>query len=114
MLPLRATLPTTPEPGWTMLKSSSITTESGMAVTVGPPFMAVLPLPTTTMPLLPDSEAPMASVRIRSGKTSKNWSFTDGEKTAALLDSEKQRGDVEAVPVGLRGSRSGAGPWRRR
>ena len=67
-----------------MLKSSSITTESGMAVTVGPPCMAVLPLPTTTMPLLPDSEAPMASVSTRSGKTSKNSSFTEGEKTAAI------------------------------
>ena len=35
--------------------------------------------------MVPLSDAPIASVRTRFGKRAKNWSFTDGEKTAALL-----------------------------
>jgi hypothetical protein len=46
MFPLRATLPTIPDPGATSRRSSSSTTESRTARTVGPPFIAVLPFST--------------------------------------------------------------------
>ena len=85
MLPRRATLPITPDPASTGFPSASSTTVSTTAFTVGPPFIAVWPACTTVMPFVPLSEAPIASVRTRFGKRAKNWSFTDGEKTAALL-----------------------------
>src|SRR5262245_383441 len=50
--------------------------------------MAVLPASTTTMPLAPPSDEPTASVITRLGNRSRYWSFTDGENTAAVDDSE--------------------------
>ena len=88
MYPLRATLPMVPEPGSTGRRSSSSTVVPVTGVTVGPPRMAVLPGSTTTMPLAPPSDEPTASVITRLGKRSRNWSFTDGENTAAVDDSE--------------------------
>ena len=61
MSPNRAILPMTPEPGSTSFRSSSNTTVFPSTETVGPLFMAVLSLSMVTMPLLPDSEEPMAS-----------------------------------------------------
>ena len=88
MYPLRATLPMVPEPGSTGRRSSSRTAVPDTGVTVGPPCMAVFPGSTTTMPLAPPSDDPMASVITSLGKRSRNWSFTDGENTAAVDDSE--------------------------
>ena len=61
----------TPEPGCTGFRSSSSTTVSFIGVTVGPPFMAVLSLPTVTMPFIPLSVAPMESVITRFGNRSR-------------------------------------------
>jgi hypothetical protein len=49
--------------------------------------MAVLPLATTEYPVAPLSDEPTESVSTRSGRCSRNWSFTLGENTAAVLDS---------------------------
>ena len=83
MLPERAILPITPEPGSTRSRFSSKTTVRPSRCTVGPLFMAVLPAVTTLRPLLPPSEEPMASVMTRSGNSMKNWSFTGAENSAA-------------------------------
>ena len=85
MLPLRANRPMTPLPGTTGRRSSSSTTVSTTAVTVGPPRMAVFPGETMARPWAPLSEAPTASVITRLGRCRKNWSFTEGEKMAAVL-----------------------------
>jgi hypothetical protein len=50
------------------------------------------------MPLLPPSDEPTASIIIRLGKRSKNWSFTDGENVAAL-DVRWNDETSHAVPV---------------
>ena len=55
-----------------------------MALTVGPLFMAVWSLSNRTMPLLPVSEEPMASVRAMVGRWAKNSSFTGAENRAAV------------------------------
>jgi hypothetical protein len=36
------------------------------------------------MPLFPPSDEPTASIIMRFGNRTKNWSFTDGENVAAL------------------------------
>ena len=84
MLPERAIFPITPEPGSTRLSESSNTTVSPSDVTVGPLLMAVSPGFTWVIPLLPDSDEPMASVMTRLGKWRKNSSLTDGENSAAV------------------------------
>ena len=67
--------------------------------------MAVPPgLIIVAIPLLPDSEEPMASVMTRFGKWRKNSSLTDGEKSAAGRGDADQRRQV----VGSRGSSSSA------
>ncbi len=63
--------------------SSSKTTVLPSTDTVGPLFMAVLSLPMVTMPLLPDSEEPMASMIMMLGRCLKNSSFTGAENRAA-------------------------------
>ena len=83
MSPDRAIFPITPDPGSTGFRSSSKTTVLPRTVTVGPLFMAVSPLPMVAMPLLPDSEDPMASTMTRFGKCSKNSSLTGAENRAA-------------------------------
>ena len=76
-------MPITPDPGTTGFRSSSNTTVLPRAVTVGPLFMAVLSLPTVIMPLLPDSEEPMASMMRMLGRWRKNSSLTGAENKAA-------------------------------
>ena len=71
MSPDRAILPITPEPGSTWTMSSSNTTVSPSRETVGPDFIAVVSLVTTVIPLLPDSEDPMASVIMMFGRWTK-------------------------------------------
>ena len=83
MSPYRAIFPMTPDPGSTGFRSSSKTTVLPSTVTVGPLFMAVLPLPMVAMPLLPDSEDPMASMMTMLGRCSKNSSLTGAENRAA-------------------------------
>ena len=41
------------------------------------------------MPLAPPSDEPTASVMTRFGKRSRNWSLSDGEKMAAVDDSDR-------------------------
>jgi hypothetical protein len=98
MLPLRAILPTTPDPGSTSRRFSSSTTESCTAFTVGPPFIAVLPFCTTVYPLAPPSDEPTASDTAMFGNRSKNWSFTDGENTAAVLPTAKSEDTSYSSP----------------
>ncbi len=89
MLPPRASLPTTPVPGGSGLRSSSSTTASRPACTVGPPppWVAVWPLVCTAMPFIPLSDEPMASTMMMLGSRSSICSFTVGEKIAALDES---------------------------
>ena len=68
MSPDRAILPITPEPGLTSSRFSSNTTVPPVDDTVGPLFMAVPPGLIIEIPLLPDSDEPMASVMTRFGK----------------------------------------------
>ena len=93
MSPDRAILPMTPDPGSTGFRSSSKTTVLPSTETVGPLFMAVLPLPMVAMPLLPDSEEPTASTITRLGKCLKNSSFTGAENRAAdeVMASSEER-----------------------
>ncbi len=86
MSPERAILPMTPDPGSTGARSSSNTTVLPSRCTVGPLFIAVLPLVTTVMPLLPPSEEPMASVMRMLGRWSKKSSLT-GELNSAADDT---------------------------
>ncbi len=46
--------------------------------------MVVLPFSTSRIPLKPLSDEPTASLMNRFGSRSKSWSFTTGEKTAAV------------------------------
>ena len=73
----------TPDPGATGLRSSSKTTVLPSTDTVGPLFMAVLSLFMVTMPLLPDSDDPMASTITMFGRWRKNSSLTGAENRAA-------------------------------
>ena len=83
MSPERAILPIVPEPGTTRTRSSSKTTVSPRMLIVGPLFMAVPPLVTVDMPLLPDSDDPTASTMTMLGRWRKNSSLTGAEKRAA-------------------------------
>ena len=66
-----------------------MTTVPETGETVGPLIMPVVALHAPwVIPVAPDSEAPMESVSIRFGKRSRNSSFTEGEKTAAVEESE--------------------------
>ena len=77
--------PALARPGATSLNSGSSTTVSRAALTVGPPpLFWVSPLATIRMPLEPVSDEPMASMIIRFGNSSRYWSFTVGEKIAAV------------------------------
>ena len=60
----------------------------GTGDTVGLPAWRCALL-TTTIPLAPPSDEPMASVITTSGKRSRNWSLSEGEKMAAVEDSDR-------------------------
>ncbi len=89
MLPPRASLPTSPVPGSSGRSSSSSTTASRPAFTVGPPALWLMTssLVMTTMPFMPLSEDPMASTMMMFGSSSNMRCFSEGEKIAALDDS---------------------------
>src|SRR6202035_5807928 len=84
MSPERAIFPITPEPGFTRSRFSSNTRVPPVDETVGPLFMDVPPGLIIEIPLLPDSEDPMASVMTRFGNREKNASLTEEEKSAAV------------------------------
>ena len=72
-------------PGSTGRSSSPITIVSGPRATLTRPVaLAVLPFSTSRMPLNPLSDDPTASLMNRFGRSSKNWSLTTGENTAAV------------------------------
>ncbi len=59
----------------------------GPLFTLGRLDSTLVPFMIRPMPWNPDSDEPMASVSTAFGSTSRNCSFTDGENSAAWLDS---------------------------
>ena len=92
MSPDRAIFPITPEPGFTSSRFSSNTTVPPVEDTVGPLFMAVPPGLIIEIPLLPDSDDPMASVMTRLGNWREERVFDrGGEECRGRGDADQRR-----------------------
>jgi len=99
-------LPTVFDPGSTGRSSSSRTTVSRIAVTLGPRVDSS-PDWTRVYPFEPLSDAPIASVRITLGSRSRKRSLTVGENTAAVLEIDTSDERSWSAPASSRASTRG-------
>ena len=109
MFPYRASFPILFVPAAIGRSSSSSTTASRAAVTVGPPCIFA-PFDTIVMPLAPLSLLPIASVIIKLGKFSRNSSLHVCENKTALDDTannDDTSGASLAATISFHASSSG-------